>query len=146
MGPTFTVSVGGSACRRRTTVAAQDGLDPRKELRARERLGDVVVGADLEAHHPVDLLALGGEDDDRGIDALAAQRAQHLDAAHPRQHDVEEDEVQALRPGDRDGVLAIGGAQRLVALARQVEGERLAQGAVVLDDRILRRTAAVVIG
>ena len=51
--------------------APQRGLHARAELAHRERLGDVVVGAELEPEHLVDLLRLGGEHDDRHGRALA---------------------------------------------------------------------------
>ena len=116
-------------------LAAQDGLDPRQQLGAAERLGDVVVGADLEADDAVDLVALGRQDDHRRRHALAAQDAEHLDAAHAGQHHVEEDEVEPLAAGGLERRLAIGGGGDLVALAGQVEGERLAQGGIVLDQQ-----------
>ena len=46
-------------------LPAQHRLDAGQQLRAAERLRDVVVGADLEADDPVDLVALGREDDHR---------------------------------------------------------------------------------
>ena len=70
--------------RRLAPMAAQDRLDPGQQLGAAERLGDVVVGTDLEPDDAVDLVALGREDDHRRGDALAAQDAEDLDAAHAR--------------------------------------------------------------
>src|SRR5678815_5132917 len=58
-------------------LAAEDRVDPRDQLGDRERLGDVVVGAGVEAADLVALLRLGGQDDDRdGLVALA-QRLAH---------------------------------------------------------------------
>ena len=45
--------------------AAQDRPDPRDELGRRERLGEVVVGAELEAEHAVDLAVARGQEDHR---------------------------------------------------------------------------------
>ena len=45
--------------------AAQDGLDPCHQFHETERLRHVVVGAGAQAQHLVDLLAAGGEHDDR---------------------------------------------------------------------------------
>ena len=45
--------------------APQDRLHPGHQLPGRERLGEVVVGAHLEAEDPVDLAVPGGEEDDR---------------------------------------------------------------------------------
>ena len=115
-------------------VTAQDGLDARQQLGPAERLGDVVVGADLEPDDAVDLVALRRQDDHRGRHPLASQDAEDLDAAHARQHDVQQDEVEALAAGGLERRLAVGGGRHLVALSRQVEGQRLAQGRVVLDE------------
>ena len=77
--------------RRRAVGAAQHGLHPRDELGRGERLGEVVVGAELEAEDAVDLAVAGGEEDHRhlrrGADALA-----HLEAVEVGEADVEHDE------------------------------------------------------
>ena len=52
-----------------------------QQLAQRERLGHVVVGAQLEAAHAIDLLAARGEHDDRHVDARGAQLAAHVPAA-----------------------------------------------------------------
>jgi len=64
-------------------AAAQDRPDAAHELRDRERLRDVVVGARLEAEHAVDLGVHRGEDQDRDV-ALAAQPAADLDPGETR--------------------------------------------------------------
>ena len=46
-----------------------------------EMLGDVVVGAQLEAEYPVELLGASREHDDRGGGALA-QEAAHVAPVH----------------------------------------------------------------
>ena len=61
-----------------------------------EGLDDVVVGADLETNHPIDLLALGGHHDDRYCRA-AAQLATEGEPVHVRQAEVEEDEIRLDR-------------------------------------------------
>jgi hypothetical protein len=43
--------------------AAQHGLDPRQKDVEVERLGDVIVGAELEPEHLVELAAARGEED-----------------------------------------------------------------------------------
>ena len=70
----------------------QHGAHPGDQLAQAVRLGDVVVGTDLEADDRVDLGALGGHHDDRHLAALAELPA-HVDAADPRQHHVEQHEV-----------------------------------------------------
>ena len=74
-------------------VAPEHGPHARQELGHAEGLGDVVLGAELEAHHLVHLRAARGEHRDRHFVALAAQCAEHLEAVQPREHHVEDDEI-----------------------------------------------------
>ena len=76
----------------RPAARRKQRTDAAPELPDRERLGDVVVGAELETEHLVELLAARGEHDDRHV-ALAAQPLAHLQPVEPREHDVEDDEV-----------------------------------------------------
>ena len=71
--------------------AAQHRLHPRDELGGRERLGEVVVGAELEAEHAVDLAVAGGEEDHRDRRRLA-EPAAHLEPVDVGQADVEHDQ------------------------------------------------------
>ena len=72
--------------------AAHVRADPREQLARRERLGDVVVGADLEAEHAIGFFAARGHHDDRHVDARA-QLAADLDAVAAGQHQIEHDAV-----------------------------------------------------
>ncbi len=74
--------------------AAEDGADARRELVGMERLGDVVVGAQVEALGLVAGRALGGQQDDRHRAPLA-QLAHDLDAVEVGHDDVEQDDVRA---------------------------------------------------
>src|SRR6188768_665168 len=58
------------------------------ELPDRERLRDVVVRAELEPEHLVELVVARGEHDDRHR-ALAAETTAHLESVDLREHDVE---------------------------------------------------------
>ena len=75
-------------------AAAQLGADAAEQLADRERLGHVVVGADLEADDLVDLGVLGGQQDDRHR-AAGADVAADVEAAAARHHDVEDQQVEA---------------------------------------------------
>ena len=100
--------------------AAQDGFHPGDDLARRERLGDVVVGAQLEAEHAVDLGAARGEHDHGHVDAAAAELPADVPAAHPGHHDVEQHEVGCVAQGEREGVLAVRGRDGLIALEAQI--------------------------
>ena len=60
------------------TGPPQYGAHPGHELAGRERLGDVIVGTELEAEDPIDLVVAGGEDDDRDL-ARGPHAAAHLE-------------------------------------------------------------------
>lgn len=71
---------------------AEDGPDPGLELSGAERLHDVVVGPELQPQDPVVLRGPGGEHDDGDL-GLLADLPGNFESVHPRQHEVEEDEV-----------------------------------------------------
>ena len=94
---------------------AQDRADAGGQLVRVERLGDVVVGAEVEALGLVGGRALGRQQDDRDRASLA-QLAHDLDAVEVGHDDVEQDDVRA-------DLLGLG--QRLLAAARGDDAEAL---------------------
>ena len=114
--------------------APQRGLDPARELAHRERLGDVVVGAELEPDDLVDLLGLGGQHDDRDR-AAAAQPAADLEPVDPRQHQVEHDEVERLLVEALERLAAVGGLDDVVALLAQRIGEQRLDRLLIVDEQ-----------
>ena len=95
---------GGRCGRLGVAPPAQHGADAGDQLARGERLGDVVVGADLEPDHLVDLAVLGGQHDDRHL-RLGPHRAADLGAGQAGQHQVEQDQVGtgAVELGERLG-------------------------------------------
>ena len=89
--------------------AAEHGPDAGDELARAERLDHVVVGAELEAGDPVDLVAAGREDQDRDA-GVAADRADDVEAVDARQAEVEDERVGTAGAGEREGRGAVGGA------------------------------------
>src|SRR5512132_2525975 len=90
-------------------AAPQQGPQPGHQHRVRERLGQVVVGAAVEGLDLVQLALLGGQHQDRGPDAVAAQgRAQPV-AVDPGQHDVQDDHVVGVLAGHPQPVGAVQG-------------------------------------
>src|SRR4029077_2180402 len=96
------------APRDRRVGAPQHRPHARYELAWAERLGHVVVRAELEAGQPVRLLDSRGEHDDRHV-ALTPQRPGDLEAVHARQPEVEDDEVGPLGTGECQRVRAVTG-------------------------------------
>ena len=74
------------------------------------------------------------------VSRAAAQLLQHLQPRHPRQHQVQHDQVGALQLRRADGLGAAGGGAHAVRLARQVVGhERGDVGLVVHHQDVCAR-------
>ena len=117
--------------------APEQHADARHELAHRERLAEIVVRSELEAEDAVELVVLGGDEDDRERLGHRAQAAAELEAVHAGHEDVEDDEIgQALRGAERvPGGEAVGMLDDVVALAPQGEGDGFANVRLVVDDR-----------
>ena len=113
------------------------GADAGHQLSEAEGLDHVVVGAQLEADHPVDLLAAGGDDDDRHV-GLGAEPAAHLVAVHVGQAEVEQHEIDGARlQGHLERGPPGGDPPGRVALAPEALDQRLGDGVVVFDQEEL---------
>ena len=85
--------------RRRGRAAPGQGPDPRDQFGERERLAQVVVGAQVEAVHPVFYIGGRGQHEDAGCRRPGNQVSGHRVAVHPRQPAVEHDDVVAGERG-----------------------------------------------
>jgi hypothetical protein len=134
-------------------MAAQDGADARQQFARLERLGQVVVGAQLQADDPVHGVALGGEHEHRHLRRMALQRADaaaHLQAVHVGQHEVQDHEV-GQGPGVRSlqlrqAALAIRAVRDLQARLAQVLAHHLREAGVVFDHQQLGAHGGSVVG
>ncbi len=118
---------------------AQDGLDAGHQLVAAEGLGDEVVGAQVQRHHPVQLPGPAAEGDDRhagrGPDAPA-----HLVAVQVGQAEIEQDQVRLRVPVQ--GLGAGGDAVGRVPVGGQGPFQRLGHAIVVLHDQNVHGSVA----
>ena len=114
--------------------APQERPDPRRELRHRERLHHVVVGAEVEAAHPVFDRVARRQHQDRNRLFRRPQAAQHLVAVHARQADVQDHQVEVLLGGGQHGVLAALGDVDGMAFGLEDAGQARSERGVVLDD------------
>jgi len=89
---------------------AQHGLDAGQQFARLERLGQVVVGADLQADDTVHHIAARGQHDDGRV-AFAADRAAQFEAVHLGQPHIEDDGVEGLRPKHRQAGAGACGAR-----------------------------------
>jgi hypothetical protein len=95
--------------------AAQQRAHAGDELARAERLGEVVVGAEVEAADAVVLGRLCGEHDDRDV-GVAAHLAAHLLAGQVREHEVEDHDARPERLRQREQVAAADRGQHLVTV------------------------------
>ena len=77
-------------------VLAQMRPDAGEQHAEAERLGDIVIGAGIEAEDGVGIRCLRGQHDDRPLVAVAPHDLAGLAPVHVGQVDVEEDEVGAI--------------------------------------------------
>ena len=112
------------------TRAAQQRADAGEQLGEPERLGDVVVGAGVEPDDEVDLVGARGEHEDRGGQAVVADRTRDVEAVHVRQTEVEDDEVG--RRGTVDRTLTRALHAHVVTFTTEGASQRLGNRRVVL--------------
>ena len=113
------------------------GAHPRVNHREVERLGDVVVRAQLEGPDHILVAVARSRHDDRqlGERARAAQLGEHLEAVHPGHHHVEEHEIEGLGGDQRQGGGSVRGDRDRVAAPGQPARQHVAVVLVVVDDQ-----------
>ena len=129
---------GGVEVGRQRARAAQHRADAGEELARHEGLGEVVVGAHLEADDAVHILAARGEHQDRGVGVRPAARAQVAaqgESVLAGHHEVEHDQVDAVGLERGLHLAPVGGGGAAQALLLEVVGEQLADVAIVIDDQ-----------
>ena len=124
--------------RHRFLRAPQDRLDARDQLAAAERLRQIIVGAHFEADDAVDLVALGGEHDDRNV-RFRTQRAAERQPVLAGQHQIEQDQIDAAVGQDLAHGFAVGGRADAEAILRERTRYQFADLAMVIDDEDVRR-------
>ena len=83
-------------------LAAQEHADARFEFGNVEGLDQVVVGAEIEPADAFFRGAAGSQDQNGGLALAGAHVAQHFQAVHFRQVEIEDDEIEIL--GGDDGI------------------------------------------
>ena len=111
----------------------EQGPQARQQLVEIEGLGQVVVGPGVEPGDPVGGLGAGGEHQDRRAVVLEPQDATHRQPIDGRHHHVEDDDIGVLLTDDGERTSAVDRGEDLVALQVEGAGERISDGAVVVD-------------
>src|SRR5438105_3897564 len=120
--------------RQLATGAPENRLHARDDLGQAERLRHIVVTAGTERVHLVLHRVLGGEEEDRRLEALLAQAAADLDPFDVRQHPVEDDQVGLEVANDAEGVPPVARLADVEALVAERGRDRVDDRALVVDD------------
>jgi hypothetical protein len=86
--------------------AAQDHVHSRDQLARAERLCDVIVAADLQPQHAIDLVVARGEKQDRHVGGPSDLPA-HFEPVELGHADVEDDEVRSVGGKAGEALLAV---------------------------------------
>ncbi len=115
-------------------ATAQHRADACDQLACRIGLGHVVVSAQLQADHLVDLAIPGGHHDHRNA-GPSAQLLAYIGTRHPRQHQIEQDDVGAGPVELGESCRTIGHHRGLKALLAQQKRQRIGQRLLVLHNQ-----------
>ncbi len=121
----------------RVAGAAQHRFDSQDQLTRRKGLGDVVVGADLEAGDALVGLAERGQHDDRQVRMLGAHSPAHFEPVDLGQHQVEHHQVGPVGGNGFKRLASVGHVQGPVTGAFQIADDHSGNGQIVVDDEHL---------
>ena len=113
----------------------QQGTHPGHQLQHRKRLGQVVVGAQLQPQHAVGLGRPGAEHDHRHIRVAGSQVAADLPAIGAGQHQVQQHQVPALAVDRCHRQPTVGLAVQVVAGLLEVQAQRIGDGVVIFNQQ-----------
>ena len=124
---------------------ARGGADPRQQLLDRERLGDEVVGTEVERLDLVVGLGARRDHDHRHL-GEGPQLRQHRDAVEVGQAEVEQDHVGHPLVDDLQRRPAVARRLDVVVAGPQVDRQRAPHRGVVVDDQHERHRASSAAG
>ena len=116
--------------RRRTTAGRANA---REQFTRGEGLGDVVVGAFDKALYLVVLGSPCRQHHDRHPGSCRTQSAADLHAVEPREHEIEQHDIERFAQAGFDAGHAIGGRCHLVAISREEIGNAGSQARFVFN-------------
>ena len=94
-------------CADEAIISGQMRLHPRHQLTRRERLRDVIICAQPQTADLVNVIFLGRDHQDGGVESLA-DLAADVKAVHSRQHQVENEEIVVTVEGFVETFVTVG--------------------------------------
>jgi hypothetical protein len=132
--------------RLRANASPRGGRDAGDQFPHRERLDQVVVGAQPERVHSVVLAAARAHDDDRRADPRRARRLDQLPAVERGKHEVDDADFRLFVPEPREAGHAVGDPTRLESCLGEMSRHALGDHVVVFDDQDFRHSPMVIGG
>ena len=117
------------------STAAKERANPSQELRQRERLDEVVVGAAVQPEHAIVHTVPGGQNEDWCVDLALPQGLEDLDSAAARKHEIQKDQVEGFGVGAKEPVLPGRRHHDVIVLRLERRFENLRQFPFVFDDQ-----------
>jgi len=117
-------------------LPAENSPHTRQKFAGVERLGQIVVGADLQPHDTIDIFSAGGQEHDADA-RLLANSLEYVEAVHSGQHDVEQN--QSPWPLPRCLQTGIASMRRLYAksMLAQILREHPAKFHIIVDQKYI---------
>ncbi len=117
------------------TAPTEQGANAREQFRKRKWLDQIIVGAQIQSEHAVLHAVARGQDENWCLKMALSQRLQDLEPAAAWKHEVQDDQIEGLRIGPEEPVIAGRRDDDLVVLRVQGRAEHLGQFSLVLDDQ-----------
>src|SRR4030067_2204680 len=119
----------------RAVLSSEDRFHPGDELFGRERLGDVIIGAQLQAQDLVGLIAPGGDHDHRDGSPLLLppQELADLQPIDIGEHEIKKDQVGDVFLQRIEKTLTIGKAVRPEARPLEMESDEVDDIRLIID-------------
>ncbi len=120
-----------------TLVPARERLHAGEQLAHAKRLGQIVIGAALEPRHLVGLASARGQHQDGGVGirSLRADTLAEREPIQPRQHHIENEQIEARGAGQTQGGRSVASLLHLIAGEAEMQAQQLSKRRLVFDDQ-----------
>ena len=127
----------------RLQAVAQRGANAGRQFLHAERLGDIIIGAQIERRHLAGLVVAAGKNDDGHGRAAIAQGAHDRQPIHSRQPQIEHDQVHRIAFKEIQRRLAAIGLLDAIGLRRQGGAQETPDRRFVVHDQDAQRGHAL---